>query len=439
MKIPRTPPNLSELMETAEGAGRLGDIFHAASDPKTDSKYLHWDKLRHLRPPNSLTSEEWWLTVKMKRSTQMREISLVDTSGSRFRFALPAPIPERLHDIDLRLGGTLSAIDPIANPAMKEQYLIRSLTEEAITSSLLEGAATTRDKARELLRVGRKPRDHAERMIVNNYKTMQYLSKLKDQPLTPDVVCDIQARITTGTLEDPADEGHLRTREIHVGDDYGQVFHIPPSVDQLPKRIEAMCDFANQKKSEPFLHPALRAILLHFWLAYDHPFGDGNGRTARALFYWSMLRHGYWLAEFISISEIILKGSTKYGRAFLYTETDDNDLTYFMLHQLDVLRQAANALYSYIQRKTTELRVLERDMKFLLAFNGRQRDLLSHALRHRDGEYTVEWHRGRHGVVHQTARSDLLGLAEKGLLSKYKVGREWRFTPVPDLDERLRK
>ena len=57
-----------------------------------------------------------------------------------------------------------------------------------------------------------------------------------------------------------------------------------------------------------FIHPMIRSIILHFWLAYDHPFVDGNGRTARALFYWSMLRHGYWLFEFISISQIILKG-----------------------------------------------------------------------------------------------------------------------------------
>ena len=65
-----------------------------------------------------------------------------------------------------------------------------------------------------------------------------------------------------------------------------------------------------------FLHPVIRSILLHFWVAYDHPFVDGNGRNARALFYWSMLRHGFWLAEFFSISHEILKAPRKYYRAF---------------------------------------------------------------------------------------------------------------------------
>ena len=46
----------------------------------------------------------------------------------------------------------------------------------------------------------------------------------------------------------------------------------------------------------------MRAILLHFWLAYDDPFLDGNGRTARILFFWLLRKHGYWLAEYLSIS-----------------------------------------------------------------------------------------------------------------------------------------
>ncbi len=55
-------------------------------------------------------------------------------------------------------------------------------------------------------------------------------------------------------------------------------------------------------KADFFIHPVIRAILLHFMLAYDHPFVDGTGRTARALFYWSMAHQGYWLMDFISIT-----------------------------------------------------------------------------------------------------------------------------------------
>ena len=199
------------------------------------------------------------------------------------------------------------------------------------------------------------------------------------------------------------------------------------------------CDFANGETPNQFAYPALRAIILHFWLAYDHPFLDGNGRTARALFYWSMLRNRYWLCEFISISHIILKEPARYGRAFLYTETDENDLTYFILFQLGVIRRAVGELHEYISRKSEELRVLESELRGVVVLNHRQRALVGHALRHPSQLYTIQSHRVSHNVVHQTARKDLLNLAERGLLMAEKAGRNWRFTPAVDLEEKLGK
>jgi Fic family protein len=186
-----------------------------------------------------------------------------------------------------------------------------------------------------------------------------------------------------------------------------------------------------------FVHPVIRSILLHFWLAYDHPFKDGNGRTARALFYWSMLRHGYWMCEFISISQIIRRAPAQYYRAFLHTETDDNDLTYFLLHQIEVLRRAIQQLHEYIKRKTTELRMLEQELRGMRFLNHRQRALISHGLRHAGARYTIHSHQSSHDVVYETARSDLMDLADRGLLDRRKMGRTWVFSPPRDRHERL--
>ena len=201
--------------------------------------------------------------------------------------------------------------------------------------------------------------------------------------------------------------------------------------------MAAMCDFANNKTPEGFVHPAIRSIILHFWLAYDHPFLDGNGRTARALFYWSMLNHGFWLCEFISISQIILKSPARYGRAYLYTETDENDLTYFIIYKLEIIRRAIGQLHDFIKRKTRQLQTIEADLRGLAFLNHRQRSLMSHALRHPHERYTIRSHRLSHNVVPQTARTDLLDLAKRGLLEGRKVGREWHFTPVADLEKKL--
>jgi Fic family protein len=197
-----------------------------------------------------------------------------------------------------------------------------------------------------------------------------------------------------------------------------------------------MCRFANDQPTEGFLHPVIRSILLHFWLAYDHPFEDGNGRTARAIFYWSMLKHGYWLTEFLSISTILKRAPGQYARAFLYTETDGLDTTYFVLNQLKVICGAISELHAYLARKARQVRETEKLLR-QADLNHRQVALLSHALRHPDAEYTFHSHQTSHGVVYQSARTDLLDLELRGLLERRTVGQRFVFRPVPDLSERL--
>lgn len=219
----------------------------------------------------------------------------------------------------------------------------------------------------------------------------------------------------------------------------GQKVHQPPAAGELEDRLLRMCAFANEEPASGFMHPVVKAIILHYWLAYDHPFEDGNGRTARALFYWFMLKQDYWLFEYVSISTILKNAPARYGRAYLYTQTDENDLTYFVLNQLDVILRALDELRRYLRRKVAEARAMKEHLKPSADLNHRQIALLSHAHRHPGHEYTYESHRASHGVVYQTARTDLLDLEEKGFLSKTKRGRTFVFRAPADLAERLRR
>jgi Fic family protein len=311
--------------------------------------------------------------------------------------------------------------------------------EEAITSSQMEGAATTRDVAKAMIRSHRAPRDRSERMILNNYRTMQRIRELREEPLTPQLVLDLHRLVSEDTLDDPADAGRLRPPglDVVVDDIYGTVFHVPPPAAELEERLELLCRFANGETPAVFIHPLLRAIALHFWLAYDHPFCDGNGRTARALFYWGMLHQGYWLFEFISISSVINKARGQYERSFLLSETDDNDLTYFLLAQVKVIQQAIANLHAYLERKADEVAALQRRLEGMDGLNHRQLALLRHALRHAGFRYTVLSHQSSHGVSNQTARSDLQKLAGRGLLIPGKDGKRETFRVPADLAARL--
>ena len=405
-----------------------------------DTKYLHWDKLRRLSPPLSMTHEEWWLAVKWQRKPSYRTIPLCDKKGTPFVMLLEVdPIPERLHDIDLGSGGLIQMPEQITNPETRDQYYISSLIEEATTSSQLEGAATTRQIAKEMIKSGRKPINRSEQMILNNFKTMQHINKLRDRELSKELIIEIHRLVTENTIDDPSAVGRFRKsdEQVSVVDMYNETLHEPPLAKELEHRIETLCKFANGQTESGYIHPVICSILLHFWLAYDHPFVDGNGRTARAIFYWAMLRNNYWLFEFVSISRILLKAPAKYARAFLYTETDGNDLTYFILYHLDVIQKAIQQLHEFIQRKTAQLQTLERDLRGMTILNHRQRVLISHALRHPYHRYTIQSHRISHNVVYQTARLDLMDLENRGLLESKKVGKKWYFTPAPKLEKKL--
>ncbi|HEY3855242.1 MAG TPA: Fic family protein [Verrucomicrobiae bacterium] len=311
--------------------------------------------------------------------------------------------------------------------------------EEAITSSQLEGAATTREVAKKMLAEGRKPQNHSERMIANNYATMRRILELKENPLTPELVFQIHREISHGALDIPDGAGRFRRQDeaINVSDLQGNVFHTPPSAEDLSGRLQKMCDFANVRTPDFFVHPVIRGIILHFWLAYDHPFVDGNGRTARALFYWQMLHSGYWLFEFISISHFLRKAPVQYGVAFLHSETDDNDLTYFIIHQTEIIRKSLKELHNYVERKASETRACLDALEKYPELNHRQHALVGHALRHPGFIYNIGSHQKRQGITYATARSDLLKLAQSKLFEQKKVGRRFVFVARKNLETSL--
>lgn len=439
MKLPLRPPDPDRLFAQLIARKRLGPLLLTAGKLHEDDAYLHWDDLRWHPAPARLNHEEWWALLKFKRKGAYRQLPLLDKNGKPFNYFIPDKVQKLLHDIDFGAGAYVGMPAPIANRQTRDRYIVSSLIQEAITSSQIEGAVTTREVAKDMIRSGRRPRDDSERMILNNYKTMQEIIRVKDQPLTIPLLLHIHRMVTDHTLKKPAAAGRFRLPDepVHVVDGEGQVYHDPPPAAELQQRAEVMCAFANGETPVQFVPPVIRAIILHFWLAYDHPFVDGNGRTARALFYWSMLHHDFWLFEFISISNIIVKARAKYARAFLHTETDENDLNYFILHQADVIRRAIASLHTYIETKQQETREAASRLRSMRRFNHRQQDLITHALRHPGVEYTIESHRTSHSVAYATARADLLELAQTGLLTMGKRGREMQFEPARDLAKQL--
>jgi Fic family protein len=439
MHIPKKPPRIADLLTDTESISQVIRLLNEGVGPAPGGKYRHWDTLRRMPAPPDTSHLQWWAAIKLARSQTRRTVSgLLDKAGREFHYTMPDPLLELLHFVDSYASGQIKLPDLILNRNLRDRYIQSSLIEEAITSSQLEGAATTRRNAKEMIRLGRRPGNTHEQMILNNYHAMREIRRLTGEKLSIELIVHIHRILVHQTIE----ESHTYFRKENDGvivreNATGNVLHVPPPASELQERLQKMCDFANQTQTDAFLHPIIKAIILHFWLAYDHPFVDGNGRTARGLFYWSMLSQEFWMAEFVSISTIIRKGPARYGRAFLYTETDESDLTYFILNQLAVIRSSIEELFKYLRHKADQQNRIVHVLRSTDSLNHRQVALLTHAVKNSDAQYTFASHGMSHGVTYETSRTDILELVSEGYLVKRQEGRKFVFRPVPDLAEKL--
>lgn len=444
MKIPEEPPKfvtiLSKDPEAFSKAVGRSDV--QAFLTKSIKHYPYWDKLKHWPMPPGVSPELAWALREMAAMGERKFIPLLDTSGKPFSYWLPDPVQEWLHRIDRSVPGQLLMDNEGPSPQTRDRYIVSSLMEEAIASSQIEGAATTRRVAKEMLRTGRPPTDTSERMILNNYRAIEQLRLFKNSPLTLEMLHQWHTILTEETLDDPAAAGRLRRSpqddDINVFDADQNILHRPPRGSELPARMEKFLAFANDSQTDTFIHPVVKAILLHFWIGYDHPYVDGNGRTARAVFYWYLLRKGYWLFEFVSLSRMVLRAAGQYKRAFLYSERGENDATYFLMFNLQAIHLAIDEVQKYIAQKQAEVHQSTTLLRSFRSLNSRQREILLDALKKPGRIYTIYGHQQTHQISYQTARNDLFELADKKLLTISKSGRTFEFLASEKLPEKLK-
>ena len=405
----------SEIISALWSSSELQEVLTRISDD-----YLYWDKVKHLAPKD-MTAEHLWQAVKLQRKTELQRVKF---GKYTFSFNVTTIMQSLLHDFDLNMGGSLSADGIIPNND-KQIYLVSSIMEEAIASSQMEGASTTRKVAKDMLRKKLSPMNKSQQMILNNYHTIQQLNEQKDKVLTMDVLLEIHQNISEHTLDNPADEGRLRnTDDIYVMDAInGEIAHTPPSYTEIDSILQDVFTFANEDNPKRFIHPIVKGIILHFMIAWIHPFVDGNGRTARSLVYWYLLKKGYWLTEYLSISRIIYKNKKRYERMFLYTEADDKDMTYFKLYNLQVMKKAYEDLKLYLARKQEERKsiLMYNDID---GINARQMRILRLLDEAPSSILLPQEVASRFGVSERTARNDLQTLTDMGKLKKVAINKK---------------
>ena len=389
---------------------------------KVNADYEYWDKAKYKKLPEGFTPQMLWTYVKASRLRST--IPVWNKYG--INLCVTSQMQRLCHEFDMKFG-SFWEVEGDSQSAEKKYYLSSSLMEEAIYSSKMEGASTTRIVAKDMLRKKKSPQNKSQQMIVNNYNTIQYIVEHKEQPLTEELLLTIHRLMTEKTLDNPEDAGRFRTNDKVVVADMveGDIIYTPPSFQEIPEFVESLCDFFNNDNPHTFIHPIIRGIIVHFMLAFMHPFVDGNGRTARALFYWYMLKEGYKLTEYMSISRVIAKSKANYEKAFRYVENDGNDMGYFVAYNLGALEKSFQQLRDYIQRKQREKRAAS---SFMMAGNINQRQalILQRLKEEPDTIFTVKDVQEQFSVSSMTARKDLSDLVQQGYLTEIALNKVTR-------------
>ena len=388
---------------------------------KINDDYEYWDKVKYKKLPEDITPQKLWTLVKASRLRNMIPV----WEKYRIKLCITSQMQRLCHEFDMKFG-SFWEVEGDTQSVEKKYYLSSSLMEEAIYSSKMEGASTTRIVAKDMLRKKKSPQNKSQQMIVNNYNTIQYIVEHKDEPLTEELLLTIHRLMTEKTMENSEEAGRFRTNDKVVVADMveGDIIYTPPSFQEIPEFVESLCDFFNNN-SRTFIHPIIRGIIVHFMLAFMHPFVDGNGRTARALFYWYMLKEGYKLTEYMSISRVIANSKSNYEKAFRYVENDGNDIGYFVAYNLRALEISFQQLRDYIQRKQREKRAAS---SFMMAGNINQRQalILQRLKQEPDTIFTVKDVQEQFSISSMTARKDLSDLVKQHYLSEIALNKVTR-------------
>jgi Fic family protein len=196
---------------------------YKAEDHK--GRYLYWDQFRWRVNKDDNPLIAWWAT-KWARFTISKPLPYTDKYSKPFIFCTPDTLQAKLHKITQFSAEGLAPIHSI-----KRHYLISSLImEEAISSSQLEGASTTRRVAKEMLVSSRAPRTEDEQMILNNYLLMKEIKCTKDEELTIDMILEFHRIATNKTTQNRVIPGQIREdNEIVITDGMdGTILHQPP-------------------------------------------------------------------------------------------------------------------------------------------------------------------------------------------------------------------
>jgi len=427
--------NIDKLSITKE---KIDIIINNKLYKYSDEDYLYWDKIKYKKIPRWIqNNQELWWYIKFMRN--LNYITPISTENwDFFKFWELQFSKELLHEIDKNASWTFFTS---FSETDRKIFVANWMLEEAISSSQLEWASTTTKNAEKMIKESRKPINKDEQMIMNNYQAINYIKNdLVNKDLEESDLLYLQIILTKDTLKNKDEEWRFRTDKDPIIVEFERkIAHIPPVEKKLKKDIKQFLDFANNKwKFNTFVHPIIKAIIIHFWIWYLHPFCDWNWRTARWLFYWYVLKNDYFGFSYMPLSTAIKNSKIDYAKSYIYSEQDDLDITYFINYNLRKIKIAKEKFEKDVKEKFKKNHNSFKQLSHL-NLNDRQIKLISYFLDNKDSFTNTKIHQNYYNISKKTSISDLKNLETKWFIYSIKSWRNINYFPKDNLEKDVSK
>jgi Fic family protein len=337
---------------------------------------------------------------------------------------LAAPLAAARH-LQGRLIGQMEAL----GFRVKEEAVLRTLTDDVLKSSEIEGEKLDADQVRSSVarRLGMdigglKPADrHVEGVV----EMMLDATQRYDQPLTQDRLFGWHAalfpagrsgmhRIAVGAWRDDS-AAPMQVVSGPVGRE--RVHFEAPVAARLDQEMRQFVEWFN---SDTTMEPVLKAAQAHLWFVTIHPFDDGNGRIARAIADMALARSELSPQRFYSMSAQIREERGEYYRILEQTQEGTLDVTPWMEWFLGCLTRAIEGAQTALSGVITKARYWEKLRDVPL--NDRQRLVINRLLEGFEGKLTTSKWAALTKSSQDTALRDIQQLVDRGVLVRNAAG-----------------
>lgn len=219
-----------------------------------------------------------------------------------------------------------------------KSYGEKAVEEEIISTAKIESIDYNRNSVRNIIK-GYAPKDDVENRIFGMKKGFEFIAD-KNNKITEENIYKLYM-MTVGDFLDDGNEllfgNKYRHDCVHIQSLTGEVAHVGINHNELKNTMRNLVEFINKKDG---INDLVKAAIIHFYIAYLHPYFDGNGRMARLVHLWYLVQQGFDNTLFIPFSSYIVKSVKNYYEAYSLIEENQKltgviDVTPFIIYFAD--------------------------------------------------------------------------------------------------------